>query len=34
MEKSIVYFTDFRCPVGSGQLDKLRIRYNKLRKKE
>ena len=24
MEKSIVYFTDFRCPVGTSQLDKLR----------
>ena len=24
MEKSTVYFTDFRCPVGTSQLDKLR----------
>ena len=24
MEKPIVYFTDFRCPVGTSQLDKLR----------
>ena len=24
MERSIVYFTDFRCPVGTSQLDKLR----------
>lgn len=24
MEKSTVYFTDFRCPVGTGQLDKLK----------
>ena len=23
MEKSTVYFTDFRCPVGTSQLDKL-----------
>ena len=22
MEKSTVYFTDFRCPVGTSQLDK------------
>lgn len=24
MEKSTVYFTDFRCPVGTSQLDKLK----------
>ena len=24
MEKSTVYFTDFRCKVGTSQLDKLR----------
>ena len=24
MEKATVYFTDFRCPVGTSQLDKLR----------
>ena len=24
MAKSTVYFTDFRCPVGTSQLDKLR----------
>ena len=24
MERSVVYFTDFRCPVGTSQLDKLR----------
>ena len=24
MEKSMVYFTDFRCPVGTSQLDKLK----------
>ena len=24
MEKSTVYFTDFRCPVGISQLDKLK----------
>ena len=24
MEKSTVFFTDFRCPVGTSQLDKLR----------
>ncbi len=24
MEKSKVYFTDFRCPVGTSQLDKLK----------
>ena len=24
MEKSTVYFTDFRCPVGASQLDKLK----------
>ena len=24
MEKSTVYFTDFRCPVGTSQLEKLR----------
>ena len=24
MEKPVVYFTDFRCPVGTSQLDKLR----------
>ena len=24
MEKSTVYFTDFRCPVGTSRLDKLK----------
>ena len=24
MEKPVVWFTDFRCPVGTSQLDKLR----------
>ena len=24
MEKSTVYITDFRCPVGTSQLDKLK----------
>ena len=24
MEKSTVYFTDFRCKVGTSQLDKLK----------
>ena len=24
MAKSTVYFTDFRCPVGTSQLDKLK----------
>ena len=24
MEKPTVYFTDFRCPVGTSQLDKLK----------
>ena len=24
MEKSMVYFTDFRCPVGTSQLEKLK----------
>ena len=24
MGKSTVYFTDFRCPVGTSQLDKLK----------
>lgn len=24
MEKSTVYFTDFRCPVGTSQIDKLK----------
>ena len=24
MEKSTVYLTDFRCPVGTSQLDKLK----------
>ena len=24
MEKSTVYFTDFRCPVGTSQLVKLK----------
>ena len=24
MEKSTVYFTDFRCPVGTSQLEKLK----------
>ena len=24
MDKSTVYFTDFRCPVGTSQLDKLK----------
>ena len=24
MEKSTVYFTDFRCSVGTSQLDKLK----------
>ena len=24
MEKATVYFADFRCPVGTSQLDKLR----------
>ena len=23
MEKSTVYFTDFRCPVGTSQLDQI-----------
>ena len=24
MEKPTVYFTDFRCPVGTSRLDKLK----------
>ena len=24
MEKSTVYFTNFRCPVGTSQIDKLK----------
>ena len=36
MEKSTVYFTDFRCPVGTSQLVKLkkalcRSRYQRYR---
>ncbi len=27
MEKSTVYFTDFRCKVGTSQLDKLKKMY-------